>query len=172
MKVIHRREEERERRKGGEDRTASEVENTTYPGDGGGGGADIFIAQLSPRLRFNLSFHCRFWNPLIKIWYCGTTPLSIHCCWPENVHNTSLMALLPFPKFFFFFFKLCMLGFSCPTSTFLLSSCCWCNHILTVIYSLSRKIRIETHISYNWDISIRVNVGFVGFSLYLAHDTL
>ena len=60
MKVIHQGEEERERRKGGEDRTVSEVENTTYPGDGGRGGADIFIAQLSPRLRFNLSFHCRF----------------------------------------------------------------------------------------------------------------
>lgn len=49
---------------------------------------DIFMAQLSPSSSHNLSFHCRFWNPLIKFGCCGTTPLSIHH-WPETVRYTS-----------------------------------------------------------------------------------
>lgn len=54
MKVIHRREEERERRKGGEDRTASEVENTTYPGDGGG---EQTFSSLNCLLGYGLTCH-------------------------------------------------------------------------------------------------------------------
>lgn len=171
MKVIHRREEERERRKGGEDRTASEVENTTYPGDGGG---EQTFSSLNCLLGYGLTCHfiVGFEIRSLKFDIVGPFPwVSTAAGLKMSITHLSWLYCLS-QSFFFFFFKLCMLGFSCPTSTFLLSSCCWCNHILTVIYSLSRKIRIETHISYNWDISIRVNVGFVGFSLYLAHDTL
>lgn len=105
MKVIHQRSEERKRRKGAREvrmgHPAKRKTPHTLEMVWGGVGlrAEIFIAQLSPGLWFNLSFHCKVWNRLIKIWCYGTTPLSLHC-WPGTVRYASLTAALPFYQVF------------------------------------------------------------------------
>lgn len=101
------------------------------------GGGGFFIAQLSSRLQFNLSFHCRFSNPLIKTGCCANhspeypLPLAWNC--PLHISYSCI-------RHYFFF--------SSPTFLFLLPLCCWSNHILTLMYSPSRKTGVDSFKSY------------------------